>query len=301
MSNSNYWGTALSKIKEEYPDYLLSVRQLLANACSYAERNLKECGYKLFSHNEKELDSSLYKKLKSQLKGLKPYDIKSFNNLAYSLRGIHDYAYHCRYDKKICLFKQYDSYTVLTNYTDYKIVEETDEDLAEITLYGAIVIIGQFLSMEQAAAVAQDFKSLFIKYRNPIYLECKDKPAAEKALKKLLVQCSRNTPQFVNIEGEVKRAGYDTNSLIRRFIGSLFDKIEESAVVTDNFKDSLISLNIKDFGLIDKVINIRNWYCHGGYIFDKMYSYEMSPSFLIASASSATAAFRSRYILEFSA
>ena len=281
MCNSNYWGTALSKIKDEYPTYLLSVRQLLANACSYAERNLKECGYILFSNNEKEFDLSSYKSLKSQIKGLKPYDIKSFNNLVYSLRGIHDYAYHCRYDKKVCLYKYFDSYTKLTNYTDYNIVEDCDDDLAELTLFGAIVIIGQFLSTEQATAVSQDFKSLFIKYRNPIYLDCKDKPSSERALKKVLIMCSRNTSQFVNVEGEVKKAGYDTNSLIRRFIGCLFDKIEEKAAVTNNFKDSLLSLNINDFELIDKVINVRNWYCHGGYVFDNKCFYEMTPSFLI--------------------
>ena len=72
MCDSKYWGTALSKIKEEYPNYLFSVRQLLENACSYAERNLKECGYKLFSHNESKLEANSYKELKSKIKGLSP-------------------------------------------------------------------------------------------------------------------------------------------------------------------------------------------------------------------------------------
>ena len=94
MRDCNYWGTPLSKIKELYPDVELSIRQLLANACAFAERNLKSCDYILFSKEKMKIDNDVRKKIIDRIKGLKPFETNDLNNLIYALRGIHNFSFH---------------------------------------------------------------------------------------------------------------------------------------------------------------------------------------------------------------
>ena len=72
MNNADYFNTPLSNLKIDYPDYIDTVRIFLANACSYAERNLYECGYLLFGG---ELGDEEYKKITKRIKSLSNYSM----------------------------------------------------------------------------------------------------------------------------------------------------------------------------------------------------------------------------------
>lgn len=281
--NTLFWACPLTKIGIDFPSYEKTIRVFLANACSYAERNLKELGYGIFNGNLRlnQYEESIYKMLIKKLKGISDLSMDNLDKEIDILRGIHNYGVHYYYDKKTKIdISNLD--TRFLKLFDYDIANEE----GEITFFGALVTICKFIDREQATCIKEDFKSMFLKYKPPVYKNIKDREVAIEKIGNVIKSfCNNTAPLYEKMDNESKNNGFDTNTICRRFIGELFYTIEKETNELEedsyNFTKKINSLGINDDTVIEDLKDIRNWYCHGGYIMDEQNGKKMTPSFII--------------------